>query len=420
MYRCTRCGKEYTIEYYFKNRFCECGKYLERVISGNQTSGGFSGNIFVEDIERAVKLGSVLHEDFQSRKGIFKDYVMPEYVLPNAEEGSRELALYYTYIMALDKQVNAERLWASAVETYDRDPSKFEPTAIIDMSMSKLENFIKEIGGRYYSNQAKAWKTISRILVSRYQGDPRNITQKPSTLNEVLTIIDSFPELRGEKLSRLYLRVMGEKGLFKLTNLKELDVAVDIQVCRFTFYTGALTSKTPFTGEISQAPVRSAVTSIWRKTSKEIGCGPYELDQPIWSLASRYCTNKLCNGCPVEGHCLKRFEVTLDIGQIKIPSGEKEIRGILPTKVSNIEESYGEITSLDQYQTILLNAEGFIVITDTATPSKVHKPTCRFISTDNFIEKVILNRNRNGAYYWIRTPSEAKKYRATQCSFCFK
>jgi len=36
---------------------------------------------------------------------------------------------------------------------------------------------------------------------------------------------------------------MGETGLFKVKNLHELDIAVDKQVARFTFYTGVIKIK---------------------------------------------------------------------------------------------------------------------------------------------------------------------------------
>ena len=53
---------------------------------------------FAVDNVKAFKIAERLLDQFYNRKGIFKDYSMPEYVLPrNLKEGTREHALFLTY-----------------------------------------------------------------------------------------------------------------------------------------------------------------------------------------------------------------------------------------------------------------------------------------------------------------------------------
>ena len=73
----------------------------------------------VHDIEKAQKIGRILYELFRTRSGFFKKYEMPEYVLPETvKEGSVEHACYLTYIVSIDYQTDAVKLWQKARHTY--------------------------------------------------------------------------------------------------------------------------------------------------------------------------------------------------------------------------------------------------------------------------------------------------------------
>ena len=80
---------------------------------------------------------------------------------------------------------------------------------------------------------------------------------------------------------------------------------------------------------------------------------------------------------------------------------------------------YEEIKMANQFETIRNRGEGFIVITDTANPNKIHNPDCRCVTRSNFEEKVIVNRCKNGHYYWTDSIElSAKRFNASQCSQC--
>ena len=88
--------------------------------------------------------------------------------------------------------------------------------------VSEEANIVKGLGARFYSNAAKTWIKISRLLVDKYGSDPRNITREPLEIAEVKKRLKEFPYLRGNKLSNFYIRAMGETGLFKVKNLNDL------------------------------------------------------------------------------------------------------------------------------------------------------------------------------------------------------
>jgi len=262
---------------------------------------------FEIDEEKAVKIAKILHEQFEKRKGIFSDYSMPEYIYPrNLVPGSKEHALYFTYIISIDYMTDAEKLWKKARGAYELYPERFTPKKILQSSNNTVKTFVRRLGARFAPEAAKTWKKISKILLEKYDGDPRNITPQPLTVSEIKAKLQEFPYLRGNKLSNFYIRAMGETGLFKVKNLHELDIPVDKQVARFTFYTGVVKIKAQkYQGCVNDDPIKSLIEEAWRKAAKKLGIPPWKLDEPIWTIGSKLCTKRKCKQCPVEKLCNK-------------------------------------------------------------------------------------------------------------------
>ena len=324
---CGRCGSEYSIEQYEKGRFCmRCGTML-RLVSEDRVSkprdllpGSDKDSDFIYNLEKVVSIGRVLIDEFQGKTSYFEGYEMPEYILPEVKEGSRELALYYTFVIAVDYQTNAHKLWRNSRRQYNQHPELFEPENILALPYDELADFVRSLGARFPNNGAEAWKRISELLISRYGGDPRNITLEPMRYQDLKRRLNPFPHLRGPKVGTLYLRVMGEKGLFKIEDLDQLDVAVDVQVSRFTFYTGVLKPTGPMEGCVHNDPIKPAIERIWRHAAREVGCAPWQLDEPIWALASSLCTDYQCGSCPVKNLCERVFDAKIQGNNLKYPS----------------------------------------------------------------------------------------------------
>ena len=266
-----------------------------------------------EDLEKARKIGGVLYDLFKTKTGFFKDYEMPEYVLPeNIEEGTVEHAWYLTYIISVDYQTDAVKLWKNARRTYLNHPEYFDPKNLVSMEVGTLSGILKKLGARYPTNGAKAWKSISATLLKDYEGDPRKMTPEPLTVHEVKRLLKSFPNLRGKKLSNFYIRAMGEKDLFKIKNLDELDIPVDVQVARLTFYTGCLQlMKGSLKGCIHDPPIQPAIENVWREAAKTLGIAPWRLDEPIWTIGSKLCARRDCSPCPVKDLCSRNLDATI-------------------------------------------------------------------------------------------------------------
>ena len=267
---------------------------------------------FFQDIDRATDIARILYDQFYNQKGIFKEYSMPEYVLPrNLKEGSKEHALFLTYVISIDYMTDAEKLWRKSRGAYELYPERFIPREILKVSPRTVETSVKKLGARFYSSAAKTWIKISRLLLDKYGGDPRNITSQRSTIDEIKQRIDEFPYLRGPKLTNFYIRAMGETGLFKVENLDELDIPVDKQVARFTIYTGVLKLLSEqFVGCAQENPLRNLIEEAWRLAAKTLGTAPWKLDEPMWTIGSKLCSGRKCRKCPVEDLCDKTKGIT--------------------------------------------------------------------------------------------------------------
>lgn len=99
---------------------------------------------------------------------------------------------------------------------------------------------------------------------------------------------------------------MGENGLFKISNFNELDIPVDIQVARFTMYTGILKLRSEsFRGCVHEELLRGIIEEAWREAARTLDTFPWKLDEPIWTIGSKLCSKRKCTLCPVEHLCDK-------------------------------------------------------------------------------------------------------------------
>jgi hypothetical protein len=85
-----------------------------------------------------------------------------------------------------------------------------------------------------------------------------------------------------------------------------------------------------------------------------------------------------------------------------------------------IKVDWLEIKSEETLNNLQVNNMGYIIITDVGNPNRIHKPLCNIIKIENFRKKVVLNKNKNGHYFWVDNIDFAKtKWKVHFCSKCF-
>jgi endonuclease III len=256
---------------------------------------------------KAVKIGEKLLDESSENNGVLKKSPLLEHALPrNLKKGSKEHALFLTYVISIDYLIDPEKLWKKSKTAYELFPERFTPQKILKIGMRSVQAFVKALGARFTLSAAEIWISLSQVLMEKYSGDPRNITPQPSTVEEIKKRIMELPSLRGPKMSNYYIRMMGEQDLFKIKNLNELEIPVDKQVAKFTMCTGILKLVSDqFTGCIHDEPLRNLIEEAWRDAAKTLSTAPWKLEQPIVTTISKFCSNKKCEQCPIENLCDK-------------------------------------------------------------------------------------------------------------------
>lgn len=86
---------------------------------------------------------------------------------------------------------------------------------------------------------------------------------------------------------------------------------------------------------------------------------------------------------------------------------------------SGAKPAWKEIGTVSDFSEVRDRQRGYICITDIATGNKIHSCACRWLSEKNFTRKVIINRCKNGHYYWVESIEYAKKtWDAQECDKC--
>ncbi len=263
---------------------------------------------FLIDDLKAESIASKLVAEFENRKGIFQNSHLPEYILPRKMvEGSRDHALFLTYVMSINYMTGSEQLWKKSRAAYTLFPERFRPEKILKSNPSTVETFLKYLGATQYVIGAKTWIKISKILVDNYENDPRNITKETLRIQDIQHRLKPFPYLRGEKLSNHYIRVMGEAGLFKIKNPNQLNIPIDRQIARFTIYTGILKLLSKrFAASVNEDPFKELLEEVWKNAVKPKAAAPWKLHAPICTIESKLCAGKTCKNCIVDHYCEKK------------------------------------------------------------------------------------------------------------------
>lgn len=114
-----------------------------------------------------------------------------------------------------------------------------------------------------------------------------------------------------------------------------------------------------------------------------------------------------------------RGYLTAPYGRPKVPmmvnssvhfsNTQQEYSGGDTDVMNEVGANWREIKTLEEFREGMKKGEGYVVITDTANPNKVHKPSCPWVKEEYFEEKVVQNKCRNGHYYWTDKIDFAKK-----------
>jgi len=284
-----------------------------------------SDDLFKINPEKAREIAEDVHRQYKRSTGFFKDCEPPNYEPPKGMiMKSKEHALYLTYIFALDQDVESGVLWSRARRLYEEIPWFFDAKQILTRSDEGLSEALKRLGVSNINTLVKKWKTISKILLEDYSGDPRRPTNETLDLERIRARIREVLGTSEQRRIRRYLQIMTANKLMKLENSEILGVFVDNNVAVFTIYTGVL----QFGGELFEGfldgyPILPLTRKAWSDAAAGLGIPPWELDEPIRIVSSRLCSEMKCILCPIREKCEKRFRLEINGNRVRLEKTTK-------------------------------------------------------------------------------------------------
>lgn len=217
--------------------------------------------------------------------------------------GQRELTVrrFLTFVSAMDRARDSNRLWSDAAKMLDLRPEAFDPSEASAMPPNRLREALSaaRVSQRHGEDSA-AWKTIATSLHAGEGAVAELVEQGKGDARELLKDLRSagsegrprYPLLRGPKLGPLWVRVMTAPGGAQVENIHVVPVAVDVQVRRVTENLGVAS-----TSGLPMSRAKPVIRAAW-KSAVDAACfgGPpgiagtcAALDPALWTFGKYGC-----------------------------------------------------------------------------------------------------------------------------------
>ncbi len=227
--------------------------------------------------------------------------------LRDAETSDRTVLLYLTFLAAIDRARDSERLWWNGLELLESHPKVFDPLGLLGLNCEQLTEILNDCNVSNNNEQdSQAWLDIAQTIALESSCPvSRVIYGKTVDAKHLLKDLNTrgdngknrFPLLSGAKTTRSWIRLLARPGNANIAHLDALPIAVDAHVSLATHNLGMVKKenleKTQFNDYI-QSVWRSAVATIKVEEPDDFQSTCAGLD-PALSFFGRY-------GC---SHCDK-------------------------------------------------------------------------------------------------------------------
>lgn len=148
-----------------------------------------------------------------------------------------------TFVSAMDRARDADRLWRAGYELLAAHPEAFDPSAVAGMTIARLSALLAGSGGsQRHGSDSRAWQTIGGSLSTGsgpvYGIVERGVGDADALLADLRSVDCSgrprFPLLRGPKIGPMWVRIMANPGGASVRGIERIPVAVDVHVRRVT------------------------------------------------------------------------------------------------------------------------------------------------------------------------------------------
>ena len=254
--------------------------------------------------ENAKRSLIIMNNFFQENK----DLKTANIILPSSiKQGSVEHFKYLFYSCMLNYGMKSKVLHENLKLLYEENPCLFNPEYVLDVyehNMCALADLLRsKIHVRYPNQSAKNWINLSKIILTKYNGNFNEIFINKQTYLEYQDAIfqlDGF----GQKTGGLLLRMLIDEGFIKpLDGIAEIPIdRHDIDLCIWLEVINGITAE-----DIKKSKeVIGKLSKIWVNVSNDLNISPSITDQYLWIIGSKFCSKTQCNICPLNSLCINK------------------------------------------------------------------------------------------------------------------
>ena len=231
----------------------------------------------------------------------------------------RDIRMYLTFIAAMDRARDANRLWRDGLALFRAMPGLFEPAMASVVPIDSLRRTLRDARvSQRHGPDSEAWSRIASTLASG-EGPVRRVIEDGVGDAQVLLKDlrskragqSSYPMLRGPKVGPMWVRIIAAPGGAAIRNIDSIPVAVDVHVKRVTENLGVAD-----TADLNVYEAKPIIHAAWHDAVAETSIGGppgiagtcAALDPALWLFGKYGCSfcekkNKLtpisqaCDGC---------------------------------------------------------------------------------------------------------------------------
>ena len=233
-------------------------------------------------------------------------------------ESPRTVRRFLTFIAALDRARDSNRLWLAGYELFRLHPDIFGPQRGSGVTHDRLLELLKASGvSQRHRPDTDAWHGVAHTLarepdsavslvVERGLGDAKELLEDLKRPNRGGRA--RFPLLRGAKVGPVWIRIMVDPGRARISRLHLIPVGVDVQVRRATDNLGVTSTQGPLTHR-----VKRVIENAWQEAvaftdigGPEALCGTCAaLDAVLWFFGKYGCSHceKVGRRVPISEAC---------------------------------------------------------------------------------------------------------------------
>lgn len=228
---------------------------------------------------QAAAFAQLVVRAYKNDKGIFSKKVNAEELIPKTAN-DKQKALFLFYVIQLDYAVRSQNLYTGAQRLFLTNPSFFSPHYINNLPPKELEKILRKyLKPRYINEAIRRYKENSRILIKKYQGDPRKIFQWSNSAEEVLQILRNFRGF-GPKIGNFFVRTMINTFNYSYPDIEDLLPPVDVHDVKIAYLLGFVNSP-----EMTNKNIKK-VKNLWSNACKKAGVSWLIFDKALWLLGS--------------------------------------------------------------------------------------------------------------------------------------